>query len=129
MNQERPDMPKLPTTASLVAVVALALFTSISGCSNRTSEAIGDSGSVYHDQKMWVEAKGWAAGEYKTCTTLNNELKEATLHCDENVVGKVFDVRFYGETFVHDEQEMSPFRWTCQKNEGIDPTMTCRDRR
>jgi hypothetical protein len=130
MKRKRPAASEPPaTTRSVVVVFVLALCILLAGCSNRSSVGIQDSGIGYHDQKMWVEAKGWLAGEYKNCTTLNNELKEATLHCDDDVVGKVFDVRFYGETFVHDQPEMSAFHWTCQKNQGIDPSMTCRDRR
>jgi len=129
MKRKLPAASEPPAIATSVVVFVLALCILLAGCSNRSSEGIRDSGIGYHDQKMWVEAKGWSAGEYKNCTTLNNDLKEPTLHCDDDVVGKVFDVRFYGETFVHDKPEMSAFHWTCQKNEGIDPSMTCRDRR
>jgi hypothetical protein len=88
-----------------------------------------DSGAFSHDQKMWVEASGWAEGEFKKCSTQNVDLDEPTLHCDENVVGKVFDVRFNGKTFVQQKPELSVFHWTCQKNVGIEPSMTCRDRK
>ena len=78
---------------------------------------------------MWVAAKGWVPGEYKTCTTVNLDLQETTLHCDDDVVGKVFDVQFYGRTREPEKSESTPFTWTCQKNEGINPSMTCRDRK
>lgn len=129
MKRKLPAASEPLAIATLVVVFVWALCILLAGCSNRSSEGIRDSGIGYHDQKMWVEAKGWSTGEYKNCSTLNNDLKEPTLHCDDDVVGKVFDARFYGETFVHDKPLMSAFHWTCQKNEGIDPSMTCRDRR
>jgi hypothetical protein len=86
-------------------------------------------GWVPQDQKMFVEAKSWATGEFKNCTTLNVDFEEPTLHCDDGVVGKVFEVRFYGQTHSTDTQELTIFRWVCQKNESIDPSITCRDRK
>jgi len=112
----------------VIAVVGVAAILLLAGGSN-TWNAIMDSGEFSHDQKMWVETKGWAAGEYKKCTTQNVDLSEPTLHCDDDVVGKVFEVRFYGKTFVQDKPELTVFHWTCRRNVGIEPTMTCRDKK
>jgi hypothetical protein len=78
---------------------------------------------IPQDRRMFVEARGWAPGEYKNCATQNVNVEEPTLACDDEV-GKVFDVRFYGRT----AQSNTPatFLWSCQKNEGISPTITCR---
>jgi hypothetical protein len=123
----RPQIDRNPALV-VVAVLGVAFTLLLVGWPN-IRDTVLDSGSVYHDQKMWVEAKGWSEDEYKNCTTLNVDLEQPTLHCDDDVVGRVFDVRFYGKTFVQDKPDSQVFHWACQKNVGIDPEMTCRDRK
>jgi hypothetical protein len=83
---------------------------------------IDDRGWIPQDRRMFVEARNWAMGEYKDCTTQNVNVEEPTLACDAEV-GKVFEVRFYGR--VSQSSEPATFRWNCQKNEGINPSITC----
>jgi hypothetical protein len=103
---------------STMTVVLLCL----AGCA-------GHSGWASQDQKMFVESKNWTIGEFKNCITQNVDLEEPTLHCDDDVVGKVFEVRFYGRTFEPNKPDLVMSRWTCQKNERIDPSITCRDKK
>ena len=92
---------------------------------------LSDSGYLYHDKMALVYSRGWQAGEYKRCTNVNAEAgaERPYLQCVDPSLGeegKVFKVRFYGRTYVDQKPFETLFYWTCRKNEGGDPSITCK---
>ena len=97
------------------------------------------AGYVPHDEMTIVYSPDWQNGEYKTCSTLNGNGYRAPGHstrpqnilCDGGVPsgrledGKVFDIRFWGETYVKGRPPEAVLLWTCGRNGG-DPAITCK---
>ena len=77
------SMPLIIKVAALIFVAFIA-----TGGWRLVWNNVKNWGWMPQDQKMFVEAKSWTAGEFKNCTTLNVELEEPTLQCDGGEVGK-----------------------------------------
>src|SRR5215469_15350526 len=77
---------------------------------------------IPHDKLTTVSSGSWSPGEYKDCFTLNVEMEQPVLNCN-NLLGsaekKVFKVRFYGETHIEGQSKDTTFRWDCTRNEEI----------
>jgi len=85
-------------------------------------------GHISHDKLTAVSTENWAIGEYKDCFSLNIDIDQPVLSCD-NVLGgdkdKVFKVRFYGRTYIDGIRKNTALKWKCVKNEETDPSITC----
>ena len=79
----------------------------------------------HHEKLMFVEAENWANGEYKSCETLNVDLEEPSLTCDQNAKGKTFKVRFDGETYNPEKPGKTIVRWKCRKYGDSEATIDC----
>lgn len=83
---------------------------------------------IQHDKLATVYSRDWANGEYKQCTNVNAKTEEPYLQCDDLTLtekGKVFKVRFYGQTYVAENRFETLHYWRCRKNGYEDPAITC----
>ena len=89
-----------------------------------------EQGYLTHEDLTTVYSDGWAAGEYKECSSINTGPNNLQLECGsggrEGTMGKVFKVEFYGQTYAEDQPSRTIFNWSCRKNGNDDPTFTCR---
>jgi len=84
---------------------------------------------ISHDKLTVVSSGSWSPGEYKDCFTLNVEMEQPVLTCN-NLLGRaeekdVFKVRFYGETYIEGQSKDTPLRWNCTRNVELNPPITC----
>jgi hypothetical protein len=97
-------------------------------------QAINDAGWVSQERLAIVSAKGWSAGEYKTCTEamVDATKEEPQLECarfGEERELKRFKVRFYGATYKEELKDRGNLVWRCRKNGDVDPSFTCDDQK
>lgn len=89
--------------------------------------ALDESGYIYHDKITTVYGHDWTDGEYKECSNVNAKTDEPYLQCDDlNLIekGKVFKVRFYGQTYAPEKPFETIHEWKCRKDGG-DPSIAC----
>jgi hypothetical protein len=86
-----------------------------------------EQGWRWHDELATVASKPWTSGEYKKCTSLNSKEEKVLMSCDQvsGVEGKVFKVRFYGQTHFQGQAELPEAAWQCRRNGDADPAITC----
>ncbi len=94
-------------------------------------EHLDESGYIYHDKMTTVYSRDWASGEYKECSNVNAKTDELYLQCDDLTLaekGRVFKVRFYGQTYVAERPFEALHYWKCRKNGESDPVIICEHR-
>ena len=112
---------------TVVALAKLAFLVFAVACGIALWDYSYQQGWRSHDELTTVASKIWTTGEYKQCTSLNFKDAKVLMTCDSvfGVEGKVFKVRFYGQTHFPGNPESFETNWQCRKNGDSEPTITC----